>query len=629
MFFSRYFKAAIVLLALLVASSGAAPKKVSAKVRSKIGGPGDVTCQKEGKGNWDEVSVGQNIGQGSRIRTLLESQVTLNLPDGSTISIEENTLVEMSQLMSEDGSNITMASIQNGKVRFDAQKQKQGSEFKFKTGTATAAIRGTSGAVGSTPKGTIASLANGVMDLITNSGVKATITAGQTAITNGEDEINIFDLASSGDPNFVNTLENLLSDPNLPMDSITKLINQQDSTYKNELMNIAGIKCLKGTIPDTIYEPNLNFSIKCDALFRRYEVGGFIVENNDGNPRDVGINWSSTEIGAKKFPVTCVSLGIKMPCGEISTYYAGLKTTTKDSVTHVPLTLTTPAEMQVCDPGAITIEGTFDPSDPKATLTVTVDGKTSSNLVPQSAGGVFSYTMTISDKMKNWNISSADVEYNSEIYGNEKATVKIDVDKRCKAVNLVRPTVTLTQADSIKCLASVAVANVEGDQVLLTSFVDGNSIKTTYFETDDSYSMDLTSGLHQYKFEVVDLAENKSEVSGEIGCYPSTGVAIDFVGGKEERLRVPKPPGSIRNTFFRQMRFKISGIPQNDPSHIRRISISQSGKPTEIMQATDFQGAVSFDKQIELTWGKITTVKVEVVMKNGKILSSTKTYEVR
>ncbi|MCQ2105495.1 MAG: FecR domain-containing protein [Fibrobacter sp.] len=628
MIFSRYFKAAIVLLALLVASSWAAPKKVSAKVRSRIGGPGDVTCQKEGKGNWDDVQVGQKISQGSRIRTLVESQVTLNLPDGSTISIEENSLVEMSQLMSEDGANITTASIQNGKVRFDAQKQKQGSEFKFKTGTATAAIRGTSGSVGSTPRGTVASLASGVMDLITNSGVKATITAGQTAITNGEDEIKLFDLTSSGDPEFFNVIEALMADTTLSTDSLIKLINTQDSAYKENFMNKAGLKCITNTLPDTIYEPSVNLSVKCDAAFDRFEVAGAITKENDGNLKEINANWSSVEIGPKKFPITCVAKNIKLPCGELSTYYAGtVKATAKDSVVHVPLTLSSPSDMLICDPGVAVIEGKFDPSDPKANLTISFGKTTSHNLVPSHPDGEFSYPITINDKAGNWNETKIDVEYKSEaLKVNEKASVSIEVNKSCKSVNLERPTITFLRSDSLKCNASVNIGNVSGDKVILTHSIDGNDIKDTYFDSDVNHTFNLVSGSHQYTFKVKDQAGNESSLSKTMGCYPPTNVSLEISGGnKFERQRSPMPPGSISPVLYRQMHFKVTGIPQNNPIYIKQISISQDGKSPITLKLTDFQ-STSFDHQIELIWGKRSNVKIDVIMKSGKMLTLTKTY---
>ena len=89
MSFSSRFKFVAIALMLAVPFSYAA-KNTSGKVRSVIG---DVTTQKKSEGNWVPLRVGAKVKEKDVIRTLVESQAIVALPDGSTISVEENSLV--------------------------------------------------------------------------------------------------------------------------------------------------------------------------------------------------------------------------------------------------------------------------------------------------------------------------------------------------------------------------------------------------------------------------------------------------------------------------------------------------------------------------------------------------------
>ena len=95
MIFSRNFRFLVFFAALLLAMPAVAGKATSGKVRSVLG---DVSRQKVNKTNWAALRVGATVEQADKIRTEIESQAIINLPDGSTISIEENTLVVFEEL---------------------------------------------------------------------------------------------------------------------------------------------------------------------------------------------------------------------------------------------------------------------------------------------------------------------------------------------------------------------------------------------------------------------------------------------------------------------------------------------------------------------------------------------------
>ena len=112
MSFSRLFGILFLATAFLTGTSFAA-KNNSGKVRYTVG---DASLQKKGKGDWAPVRMGNKVAQNDNIRTLLEAQVIISLPDGSSLTINENTFVAMSELRSEDGINRTTVDIKNGKV---------------------------------------------------------------------------------------------------------------------------------------------------------------------------------------------------------------------------------------------------------------------------------------------------------------------------------------------------------------------------------------------------------------------------------------------------------------------------------------------------------------------------------
>ena len=114
-----------------VTLSLAAPQ--SGKVRSVLG---DVSFKKKGKGDWASLRVGAKVQEKDVIQTEIESGVLISMPDGSTISIEENALVEFSQILMIKDSQVSEVEVKKGMLRFDAQKQKgPQSKFRFRTGT--------------------------------------------------------------------------------------------------------------------------------------------------------------------------------------------------------------------------------------------------------------------------------------------------------------------------------------------------------------------------------------------------------------------------------------------------------------------------------------------------------------
>lgn len=230
MCYSSRFKVFIALLLVAVTMSMAAVSK-SGKVRYRVG---DAFIDKKAKGNWNMITLETKVQEKDMIRTELESQVIIAMPDGSVLSVDELSLVEFSKLLNEDGVQTIVADIRSGKVRFDAQKQTDAKSYlNFKTGTAVAAIRGTSGTIGVTSRGKpIASLSSGRLEI--NYGDKSfTVNGGETAVPTG-DELVVLPLASSGNMDFLKEIDKMQEDSTKTAEELKQAILTKDSLYSQQ-----------------------------------------------------------------------------------------------------------------------------------------------------------------------------------------------------------------------------------------------------------------------------------------------------------------------------------------------------------------------------------------------------------
>lgn len=622
MSFSSNFKYIAVALMLAVPFSYAA-KNSSGKVRSVIG---DVTTQKKSEGNWVPLRVGAKVKEKDIIRTLVESQAIVALPDGSTISVEENSLVEFSQLVSEDGVQTAMTDIKSGKIRFDVQKQaNKESSFKFKTGTATAAIRGTAGVIGTTIKGgTIASLRNGRLE-INLSGKVVDIDGGKTVFSDDTTFV-VLELASSGDLDFLNEIDALLSDTTMTLDKLKETIQTMDNEYKTRQTAAKdSLKCIFEPLPDTIYTAIASIKGTCPAGVA-VEVSGERIEST-GEPLQFYPSWSPSVTGEKKFPVTCYTGKVSFDCANLNTFYKlPPDTTAKDSsLAMKPFNVTTPSPVVVCEKGAV-IEGEFDPRDSTATLFVKLGSYTSPNLVPLSAEGKWTHSITINDQKGNWDEKYAIVEFNG-LSGKVTAKVDLVIDKSCSAVNLGRPVILFQGSDSVRCEARVYITGIDKDIVILSTERDNTPLKETYFDKNSFSTTKLRPGLHEYKWIAQDQAGNKSEIQKKLGCYPNLPINIRVDKGSKERLRVPPPPKGVSRRLEKTLRFSITGL-QQDLNHIKKVIVKKGNK---ILLSEDGPRIAddNYTVNVELEYGEETKIDINVVLKNGKVLTAQKIYEVR
>ncbi|MBR4916492.1 MAG: FecR domain-containing protein [Fibrobacter sp.] len=301
---------------LAVSISFAAPQ--SAKVRSVLG---DVSFKKKGNGDWASLRVGAKVQDKDLIQTDVESAVLISMPEGSTISIEENALVEFTQVLFIKDSQISEVNIKKGLLRFNAQKQTgKKSQFKFKTGTMTASIRGTDGTVGVTEGGqSFGALNNGEM-VVEENGQEVSVKSQQfVAFRKGKAPI-VVAAKNAGDPDFAKKIGAAVDDPNKSDDEIqqqAKEIDQKIEQRNEELK--AKYNCRFDPVPSLVNADSIEIFATCTEGMT-VSIGS---ERNtsDGKRMRFVPTWSRGAIGPKKFEALCTAEHQTFVCGNISFVY--------------------------------------------------------------------------------------------------------------------------------------------------------------------------------------------------------------------------------------------------------------------------------------------------------------------
>ena len=317
------------------------------KVRSTLG---NVDRWKAKQNNWAQLWTGAKVYQSDLVRTGVESEVVFALPDGSFISIAENTEIELSQLLepNDEGGFETKIDIHKGFINFAVRKQQnKKSTFLFKTGTATASIRGTEGFVGG--EGVFfAGLKNGKLE-ITPAGSDKMVAIGAGETTFGRDSLVVVKLASSGEARFAKRLEKILADKSKSMDDLVREVQQADTEFQTQLKKEASDMVLPDngfalttSSPVKICEQGLvvegSYRTSDENASLTLQVGKGYTSNNlihavDGNPhtfsQQVPLNddnglWTAdkatvTFTGAGMTTSKSIDLKVNRACPEVNT----------------------------------------------------------------------------------------------------------------------------------------------------------------------------------------------------------------------------------------------------------------------------------------------------------------------
>ena len=294
----------------------AAPQ--TGKVRSVLG---DVSFKKKGKGDWASLRVGAKVQEKDIIQTEVESGVLISMPDGSTISIEENALIEFSQILMIKDSQVSEVDVKKGMLRFDAQKQKgPQSKFRFRTGTATASIRGTDGIIGITEGGLPYGALNSGEMVMEEGGKEVPIKAQQfVAFRKGQEPV-VVEAKNAGDVDFAKTIGAAVDDTTKSVDDIKASAKEIDAKIekRNEDLRLQ-YKCRLYSVPPVISVNTVAIEALCSPGMT-VTLGSESFESN-GQPLRFTPTWTEGAFGEKKFRMTCSVEKSSFECGQISFVY--------------------------------------------------------------------------------------------------------------------------------------------------------------------------------------------------------------------------------------------------------------------------------------------------------------------
>jgi hypothetical protein len=132
----------------LATSVGAQTSAGTAQIRTMAG---QVEIQRKGEAQWTPAVVGARLGEGDNIRAHAGGSAVLDLPEGSTIFVAENSRVVVTKLAVDAQNNARdiLFHLVVGKVRALVSKasitlvRTRQSNFSISTPTAVAAARGT------------------------------------------------------------------------------------------------------------------------------------------------------------------------------------------------------------------------------------------------------------------------------------------------------------------------------------------------------------------------------------------------------------------------------------------------------------------------------------------------------
>lgn len=643
MTYSRLFRVIAIAVSVLVSFSFAAK---NGKIRYAIGESFVITP----KGKESRATTGGNVKEKDKIRTGVESRVVVALPDGSVVSVEENSLVEFVNLDSENGVQSAMTDIWQGKVRFEAQKQAEKSFFSFKTGTAVSAIRGTDGSVGiSAKKRGVFGLASGVMDIKDECGASESIEAGQITMATGKCGFMKFTLKHAGEAPLMDQVLKLV-DEELSYEEMQKRLNEIDQLLDNALKTkIKTTGCTTGDVPDTVSTSLLPLSITCTGFPQQLYINGN--KFNDTKSFAHTIEWDPHALGLKHFDFMCrdsikiAAISNKMieleyKCGEAQTYYYNkdveesnrlLQDSTSNEAFSV-MVLTN----NLCNKGRITLEGNVNSTGASA-ISFTLNDKTETIKLGELQKS-FTHEIMINDRNENWTAHEivATAEFDGYSYTKK---IPLSINKSCSAVNTIKPQIAMSSLligkNLYPCKAAFTISNNDNDEGIASVFVDETLTKEYIVRGNGNTDFDLASGSHSYKITYTDQANNVISTSKDFKCLDQNNTAFIAIDGNrgavKERLRVPPPPGGNRR-LYKNLKFDIKNIARNDYSQIKSISVTQSGEKDKIFYLSNANNGIeqlTYNLNIALRYNFSTTINVKVILYNGRVLENSKTYEVR
>lgn len=327
--------------------------KLKAKVRKSLG---DANLQRKSAGDWSQLRIGQSVAEKDRIRTGAESEAVLSVSDGSSLWITELSEVTLDVEIFDSLSRQVSVIVNNGGVHFDVQKQRPGNTLMFRTGTATAAIRGTAGFVGGFNGQMVASLKEGKVDVSGANGASESIVENQTVLVDQNGKVKKLQLRSSGTRALSMQLANVNIFGDGTIDSLEQALNDFDKDYSKRVDAFEKkLRFQASPLSPQVFFPNV-------TLQARVTPG--VVVTVLGESDTVGANgvyqrtfeWDDDAYGTKRFLATCGEGDVEVQCYMWVTEY----------VAPTPVEEPAPAEEPAVDTAAAEPAPAAEKEQPKA-----------------------------------------------------------------------------------------------------------------------------------------------------------------------------------------------------------------------------------------------------------------------
>lgn len=494
-----FFRAILSVLLLSVFSHAENASSVG-KVRYILG---EVTVQKKAGDNWNPLRIGLKVKSHDLIRTLVESEAGIALSDGSLVTIEENTTIRFETAVSNQSENSTMIDLRSGRLFFDVQKQKPGDKFEFRTGSATAAIRGTNGFVESGPEGIVVSLETGKMLVTDSAGNTLEVEGGETLVQEKGKGLQKFKTPSSGSKGLAKEISAERKDGNFNAENLKKNAEKLDESNKKALDELGGkMPCTVDPIPAKTTESEIKVTGKCDANARA-EVNGLAATPAKNGRFSATVSFDKNSYGEKRIRVKSLLDSTAILCYEGRVEY--IEKTPNDDNAFIRIQKD---EYASNDSRNISVKGEFFSEDAAAKVIVSIGKLKSANLNSKSANGHFAYMLPLESSFAK----------NGEAF--IKATLKTKKRTLTDSIRIsFPPTVRITAANEDRCEISFALKGIGKKPVQVEEFIDGiPTAKATFHQDVTNASFPMLSGKHLYKIVVTDESGSRSEALKTSNC---------------------------------------------------------------------------------------------------------------
>ncbi len=488
---------ATLAVALFAASAMAQGSSSIGKVRYILG---EVTVQKKAGDSWNPLRIGLKVKSNHLIRTLVESEAGIALSDGSLITIEENTTIRFETAISNQNESGTTVDLRTGRVFFDVQKQKDGHKFEFKTGSATAAIRGTNGFIESGREGIIVSLESGKMLVTGRDGKALEVLGGETLVEEKGKGFQKFKTPSSGKKGLAKEISSEKKSGTFSASALEENSKKLDEKNKAAIDSLSKASpCEFDAIPSKTTSPEISVSGTCKPGIQ-IQVNGIEAKLSRDGKFQTTVSYGKESYGSKRIRIKCSTGDVETLCRESFAEY--VFKTQDDRNAFIRLEK---GNVQKSKAG-ISVNGEFFSEDSTATVTVSLGKFTSEKLNASNANGHFTFTIPETAKEPGESVVTATL------------TTKKDTLKDSLQI-LFPPKIRILSANEEKCEISFSLSGTQGKEVQVEELVDGIPATKATFARDVSEAIfPMLPGKHQYKILAKDENGNLSESAKTFVC---------------------------------------------------------------------------------------------------------------